>query len=525
MAISDAVGLERVARVLGYKLTKGVYNNSSPNLPQRIAVLCEANNANQSTLSATGGLLPYQITSAQDAGSRYGYGSPAHIIARILFPSNGGGTVGGIPVYIYPQLAAGGATSQKQTITVTGPATAGGTHSVVIGGRYGVDGSFYSFNVSNGDSAATIATAIANAINNVLGSPVTASLASPITGVITLETKWKGLTANDITVSVDTGNSALGLTYAIATTQAGAGTPSIGTGSGNTTGLDFFGSTWNTIVLNSYTLYQSTVISSLETFNGIPDPNTPTGRYAAIIWKPFIAVTGNVTDSTATSADVVITDADSSNVTIAVAPAPASKALPMEAAANCVSLFCRYSQDTPQLDIQGQSYPDMPVATTIPATADYTVRDAVVKKGMSTALIVAGAYQVQDFVTTYHPAGENPPQYQYPRNLMLDYNVKYGVYLLEEINVVNHLLANDADNVTAANVIKPKQWKAILGQYADDLTSRGLVADPNFTKGSIQVGISTTNPNRLETFFRYKRTGVARIVSTTGEAGFNFGNA
>jgi hypothetical protein len=42
-------------------------------------------------------------------------------------------------------------------------------------------------------------------------------------------------------------------------------------------------------------------------------------------------------------------------------------------------------------------------------------------------------------------------------------------------------------------------------------------------KDSIEVAISTTNPDRLETFFRYKRSGVARISSTVAEAGFNFG--
>jgi hypothetical protein len=42
-------------------------------------------------------------------------------------------------------------------------------------------------------------------------------------------------------------------------------------------------------------------------------------------------------------------------------------------------------------------------------------------------------------------------------------------------------------------------------------------------KDSILVGISATNPDRIETFFRYKRSGFVRIASTTAEAGFNFG--
>lgn len=517
MAISDAVGLERVSRIVGYKLVKGNFSEVSPNLPQRIAIFGEANTANQSSFDDT---QAYQITSAQQAGSRFGYGSPIYTMARILFPTNGGGTIGGIPVFVYPQFEAGSATSNKQTVTVSGTATAGGTHYVRIAGRYSLDGGSYAVNIANGDTASAIATKIYDVINNVLGCPVTASLASPVTGVVTCETKWKGLTAESVVISVDTGDSSLGLTYAVATTQAGTGTPSIADS------LNLFGNVWNTIVINSYGFVQ-TVIDELQDYNGIPDPTTPTGRYNAIIFKPFIALTGTTLDTDTDTADTVICNAELSEVTIAACPAPLSEGMPMEAAANMCALFARICQDNPQLDVEGLSYPDMPIPFAedgTPAMASYDVRDQLVKLGMSTVDIVAGKYQVQDFVTTYHPVGEVPPQFRYCRNLMLDFNVRYGYYLLEQTYVVNHVIAADADIVNANSVIKPKQWKAIVNQYAVDLTTRALIADTEFMQDSIVVGISTTNPDRLETFFRYKRTGVARILSTTAEAGFNFGN-
>jgi phage tail sheath gpL-like len=165
----------------------------------------------------------------------------------------------------------------------------------------------------------------------------------------------------------------------------------------------------------------------------------------------------------------------------------------------------------------------MPTPLAIGSMATYTNRDTIVKKGCSTVDLVGGKYQVQDFVTTYHPLGELPPQFRYCRNLMLDWNVRYGYFLLEQINVVDHVIADDNDTVRASRVIKPKQWKALLFQYADDLTLRGLVVQPTFMQESITVSLSTSNPDRLEVFFRYKRSGVARIVSTVAEAGFNFG--
>ena len=40
---SDAVGTERISSVVGYKLVGGNFATTSPNLPQRIALIGEAN--------------------------------------------------------------------------------------------------------------------------------------------------------------------------------------------------------------------------------------------------------------------------------------------------------------------------------------------------------------------------------------------------------------------------------------------------------------------------------------------------
>ena len=72
-------------------------------------------------------------------------------------------------------------------------------------------------------------------------------------------------------------------------------------------------------------------------------------------------------------------------------------------------------------------------------------------------------------------------------------------------------------------MIKPKIWKGKVYDLADDLVSRGLLVDADFMKKGTNVNLSTINPDRLETFFPYKRSGVARIASTTAQAGFNFG--
>lgn len=501
--MSDAVGSERISTIVGYKVIKGDNSETTPNLPQRIALFGEANTANQGTLDTDG----KEITSSQKAGEEYGFGSPIHAIMRILRPLQGSG-IGGIPTIVYPQ-ASSGAAAKIYTVTPSGTATKNGRHFVKIGGRNGLDGQFYTIDIVTGDAVAEIKVKIADAINAVQSSTMSAA---PTVGEATLTSKWEGLTADAITVEVDTDDVELGITYVVASTQAGAGTPSV------QAALDQFGQDWVTIVVNSYGI-ETTVVSTLEAFNGIPDPDLPTGRYDGIVFKPFIAITGSVADE-----DTTFTDTKKPEVTIAIAPAPLSKGMPMEAAANMTLLYGRQAQDNPELDVQNRSYVDMPTPDNIGSMEDYENRDLFVKKGNSTVELVAGKYKIKDFVTTYHPDGELPPQFRYVRNLNIDFNFRFGYLLLEAINVLDHVLADNFDVVTADKVVKPKQWKAILSTYIEDTTERGITVQPGFTKEKLKVSISETNPDRFDTEIRYKRSGFGRISSTTAEAGFNFGN-
>lgn len=497
------VGTERISKVVGYNLTTGDFSNVTPNLPQRIAILGEANEANQSTFP-TGATV---ITSAKKAGELYGYGSPIHSIMRILRPVTGDG-VGGIQTVVYAQAKASGAAAKVLTVTVTGTATDNGTHTLVVAGRKGIDGQFYDVNIVTGDTPTVIAGKVKDAINNILSAPLSASSSA---AVATCTSKWNGLTADEITITVDTGTNDCGVTYAVASTASGSGTPSI------TTALTSFGADWNTLVINSYGTVTA-ALTSLEQFNGVPDPDTPTGRFAGTIMKPFIALTGSTADNPSS-----VTDSRKTQVTVAICPAPGSKGFNYEASANMALLFSRIAQDSPHLDVSGKAYPDMPTPTSIGTMAAYTDRDAIVKKGCSTVELVAEQYRVVDFVTTYHPDGEVNPQFRYCRNIMIDLNVRFGYYLLEQLHVVDHVICADTDTVSATKVIKPIMWKQILGDYADGLANRALTVDGPFMKKSITVSLSTVNPDRLETFFRYKRSGYARISSTTAQAGFNYG--
>ena len=500
--ISTAIGTERKSRVSGYNIKKGYFQNETANLPQVIAILAEANDANQTSI--TDDLK--ELTSSEEAGRIYGYGSPIHQIMRILRPSGSDG-VGGIPTLVLPQLKDVGSTPTEIVFSVSGTALKSTTHTIRVAGRENLDFQSYSFSVVKNDTAAIIAGKIADAINKNLSCPVSATVQGTSVSVVT---KWSGKTSAELQVGISNNEDSSGLTYAILEQTAGTGTPSI------TRALKQFQNNWITCVINSY---REDYFDLLEQFNG--NPESKSGRYKPNLFKPFMAFSGSNLDAF----DLInVTDNEErlNEVTNVICPAPGSEGFSWEAAANVVRLFARTMQDSPESDINGMSYPDMPspLNSDIGGMSQYNNRDLLIKKGCSTVILNKGAYEIQDLVTTYHPEGENPLQFNYCRNLNLDWNVFDAYNILEKNKLRDKVLIKDNQVTSSKNAIKPKEWKAILFDLFDNLAERALINEPSFSKNSLNVQVPTDNPNRFNTFFRYKRTGIARIESTTAEAGF-----
>lgn len=503
--ISTAVGLDRISRTSGYVIKKGFFNNETQNLPQIIAVFGEANTANQAGLSTN----KVEVTSAVEAANLFGYGSPIHSIMRILRPTGSDG-VGGIPTIVFPQISSVGAAATVRAWTVTGTATSNATHKVIVNGRDNIDFQQYTYDVVIGDDPTAIAAKIANAINGVLSAPCTATSAL---GVVTVTSKWKGATSAELDITINYGSNSAGLAYSQTTSTDGTGSVDL------SASLAQFGDDWYTMVINPYGESQLTV---LETFNGVPDQTNPSGRYAGLVFKPFCAYFGSKLSSR--TALIAITDAAAriTQVTNVICLAPNSKGFSYEAAANVVALGAVVYQNSPNLDVNNLSYPDMPIPSdsNIGDLNDYVNRDALVKKGCSTVNLTNGKYVIQDLVTTYHPEGEVPLQYSYVRNLNLDWNVADAYRTLETLYLKDKTLVADGQIIDVAGCIKPQEWRGIVYDLFDDQAQKALINEPDFSKASLQVQISSTNPNRFETAFKYKRTGIARIESTTASAGF-----
>lgn len=506
-SISTAVGLERRSRISGYKILKGFFSNVTENLPQIIAIFGEANSANQAGLTTN----KVEVASAKEAADLFGYGSPIHIMMRILRPISGDG-VGGIPTVIYPQISDVGATATVRTWTVTGVATGNKTHGIIINGRDNIDFMQYTFSVATGDTAAQVAQKAADAVNGVLGAPVIATVAGDD---VVLTSKWAGATSAELNVVFDINGDGVGVGYSETASVDGGGDVDLAPSFAQ------ISDEWVTTIINSY---GESKLDLFEQFNGKPDPDNPTGRYNGLIFKPFMAFFGSVESSrTALSA---ITDAAAriEEVTNVLCPAPRSNGWTFEAAANVVSVWSPIAQNTPHLTVNNKEYPDMPLPVTNPNfigdMGEYNNRDILVKDGCSTVILENGAYKIQDLVTTYHPAGETPLQYAYVRNLNIDWNVADSYRTLEALRLRDKVLIKDDQVTSVTGAIKPREWRAVLFDLFDDLAEIALINEPQFSKDTLEVQISETNPDRFETRFRYKRTGIARIESTDAVAGF-----
>lgn len=500
--ISTAIGLDRRSRISGMKISKGFFNIPTTYLPQIIAVFGEANTANQTGLTTT----PVEVTSEKEAGEKFGYGSPIHSQMRILRPRGSQG-VGGIPTVVFPQITDVAATATTIEYNVTGNATANGTVNVYVNGRNTLDFQSYSFSVSMGDSEHTIAEKFAACVTNVLSSPC---FSTHFNNNVTFISKWKGATSAELNIEVVLSNS-FGVTFSQTSKTDGTG------GVALSDSFSKFGNTWYTMCTNPYGTVK---LSDFKNFNGHPDNST--GRYSAEVMKPFVSFFGSV--KSAYNDLILITDTQNeiNEVTNVLCPAPLSKGFTWEAASNVVYLASILFNNEPHRSVNNKSYPDMPVPSDfeIGDMKDYNNRDLLVKKGCSTVILENGAYVIQDLVTTYHPSGENPLIYSYVRDLMIDFNVIDVYKTREKIRLADKTLVLDSQVVGVNGTIKPVEWKAELFDMFDDLANLALIKDSVFSKESLNVQVSSVNPNRFETTFDYQRTGVARIESTTVRAGF-----
>ena len=259
MAISSAVDASAVARVLGIKpIFKDLRGDSVLFLPQRVAVV------GQGSSVSTYSTVKRQVTSAIEAATLYGFGSPIHLAVLQLLPTNGDG-VGTIPVTVYPLEDDGAGVASAGDITPSGTVTATGPFKVRVNNFDSEN-----FTITAGDSVATIVTAMTAAINASLNLPI---VATDDTTEVGIASKWKGASANGIVLEV-IGSTAAGVSFALTQPASGAANPSI------SAALAQVGNVWETMFLNCLDVADTTSLDLYSTFGE--------GRYGALVRKPLV---------------------------------------------------------------------------------------------------------------------------------------------------------------------------------------------------------------------------------------------
>jgi phage tail sheath gpL-like len=138
---------------------------------------------------------PVKVVSADDVGSKCGFGSHIHRMALAMEKKTPGVFNQGGGVYMFPVPEAAG-TAATDTITVTGTATGAGTLYFLIAGD------LIQVAVAIGDTPTVIGDAIVTATAAKQNLPITNA---NVTGTVTNTAKFKGTAGNQIKVVVNPG--------------------------------------------------------------------------------------------------------------------------------------------------------------------------------------------------------------------------------------------------------------------------------------------------------------------------------
>lgn len=486
------VDASAVARVLGVTPEfRDLSGGAIQYLPQRIALIAQGNSAETYALDKV------RVYSSKQVGDLVGHGSPAHLMARELFPDNGDG-VGTIPVTLYPQEDAYGAVAATGSITPAGTQTEASSYRVRVGGVLSA-----AFVVTASESVASRCDKIVAAINAITYMPV---IATDGTTVVNLAAKWAGESGNDLVVEI-VGDVTLGGTFTIVQPSGGLVNPDVDDA------LALVGNVWETMVLLGVNPDDTTTLDACQTWGD--------GRWGATVRKPALVFRGCTDDTVtlATSATSTRTD-DKVNVQLV---APGSPHLPGVVAAAQLVRIAKLANNNPPHDYGSQRCP-----TLIPGDDSvqwlFTERDAAVKAGTSTIEVKDGVVCISDVVTSYAPVGEAVPAYRFVVDVVKLQNIIYNIDLIfASTGWDGAPLIRDEDATTNATAKKPRMAKAAVNAMIDSLGLAAIIANAAQAKKMTTATINGTNPKRLDVTCTVQLSGNTNIKDVTLYFGFLFG--
>ena len=486
-----SVDVSAVARVLGITTSyKDLRGNAVVFLPQAVSVIGQG--ATASTYVTT----PVQSSSPADIGTTFGFGSPLHLSALKLFPTNGDG-IGTIPATFYPQQDHGSGVASVGNITPTGAATAQGTLRVFIG-----EVRSEQIVIPDTSTVAAACTLIHEGVSAILNMPVTSVDG---TTKVDFTSKWKGASANDIKIRIE--GSVAGLTLGITQPVNGAANPDVDLALAKIT------TRWETFLLNCMEPADTTTLEAIRVHGE--------GRWGTLERKPYVAFTGRV------AAAVPVAGAESDGRKTdrinSFLVAPGSGELPFLVAARQLAKIVKLANNDPAFDYGAQRADGI-----LPgADADqwtYAERDEAVKKGCSTIEVRDSVINVSDVVTMYHPTGDPLPAYRHVVDVVKLQNVIFNLELIFAVAAWNGApLLPDGDPTVNPNAKTPSMAVAAVNTRLEALGLAAIISNVAAAKASTIASIDSGNPKRLNVETTVQLSGNTNIVSVNLNFGFYFG--
>lgn len=432
--------------------------------------------------------VPLLCQGPSDAITQGGAGSMLALMTQAYLANNSFGTV-----YYLPLADASGATAASGTIVFATPPTANGTIALYIAGQN------VPVPVTASETVASIATAVAAAINAVTSLPVTASAA---TGTVTITANNKGLCGNDIDVRfnyVGISNNEVtpaGLTITQTGTASGSGylltggatNPTLTTALANLSPNILF----DFIVSPYLDSASTTAVSALL--------NDSTGRWSyeqQLYGHVFMASRG--TAGALTTLGDTFNDQHSSIMGFYDSPTPAWVIAAIVAGSASSSLVVDPAVPLQTLPLYGMQPP--PLASQFQISQQNTL----LWNGISTFSVdQSGLSHIQNQITTYQKNGFGVPDNSY-LEIETMYTLMYGLRYLKQIVTSKYSRVKLAANGTAvapgSSIVTPDTVKADLLAGYQQLCIAGIFQNQAEFAAGLIVQQNPTNPNRLDVLY------------------------
>jgi phage tail sheath gpL-like len=494
-----SVDVSAVARVLGITTEyKDLRGNAVVFLPQRVAVIGQG--ATASTYVTT----PVQSSRPADIGATFGFGSPLHLAAKKLFPTNGDG-IGTIPATFYPLQDNGSGVVAAGDIAPTGAATETAVIYVYVG-----EVRSEAIVIPDTSTVAAACALIHTGVSAILDMPMTSADG---TTSVDLTSKWQGVSANGIKIRIE--GSVAGLTLGITQPVNGAANPLVDPA------LAAITSKWETLLLNCLESADTTALTAIQTHGE--------GRWGTLERKPYVCFTGDVQsvigDNPTPQGAATVPQGRKTDRINSFLVAPGSGELPFLVAARQLARIAKLANNDPAFDY-GAQRADGILPGTDAQQWTYSERDEAIKKGVSTIEVLDNIINISDVVTFYHPSGDPLPAYRHAVDIVKLQNIIFNLELIFAVAAWNGApLLPDGDPTTNANAKTPAMAVAAVNTRLEALGLAAIISDVATAKASTFASIDSQNPKRLNVETTVQLSGNTNIVSVNLNFGFYFGAA